>query len=250
MAENSSILLKEREGPIIVCRMNRPERLNALGGGLSEALNDAWQELRDDPGLKVMVLTGVGDRAFCVGADLRQSDERFRELRAVSAQAMLDADRSALIRPSFTSNNFSLYKPVIAAINGWCLAGGCEIAMACDIRIMEEHAQIGLPEVKRGMGAKATTHKLFFLTNLSVGLEMEWTGDPLTARRALDAGLVNMVTGSGKSLEQALLLAREIAKRSTDYLVYHKRRFFESIGLPLEYAIALEQRSAPGRGGE
>ena len=247
MAENASILLKEREGSILVCRMNRPERLNALGSGLSEALNAAWLELRDDPELKVMVLTGIGDRAFCVGADLRQSDERFRQLGATSAQAMLDEDRSRSIRPSFTSNNFSLHKPVIAAINGWCLAGGCEIAMACDIRVMEEHAQIGLPEVKRGMGAKATTHKLFFLTYLSVGLEMEWTGDPLTAERALKAGLVNEVTERGKSLERSLSIAREIAMRSTSYLEYHKRRLFESIGLPLDYALALEQRSAPGR---
>ena len=248
MAESAPILITERLGPVLIARMNRPERLNALGGGLPEALNDAWLELRDDAGLKVMILTGVGDRAFCVGADLRQSDERFRELGATSAQAMLDADRSRSIRPSFTSNNFSLNKPVIAAINGWCLAGGCEIAMACDLRIIEEHAMIGLPEVKRGMGAKATTHKLYFLTYLSLGLEMEWTGDPLTAQRALEAGLVNEITATGKSVDRAMEIARQITGRSLDYLEYHKRRFFESLGLPLDYALRLEQRSAPGAG--
>jgi enoyl-CoA hydratase/carnithine racemase len=248
MTESAPVLITERHGEVLLARMNRPERLNALGGGLSEALNDAWLELRDDPGLKVMVLTGVGDRAFCVGADLRQSDERFRELNATSARTMLEADRSRELRPSFTSNNFELNKPVIAAINGWCLAGGCEIAMACDVRVIEEHALIGLPEVKRGMGAKATTHKLYFLTYLSLGLEMEWTGDPLTAQRALAAGLVNEVVPTGRSVERALEVAGEMARRSPAYLQYHKRRFFESLGLPIDYALSQEQRGAPGAG--
>src|SRR3990172_12843511 len=89
------ILLKEREGAILVARMNRPERLNALGGGLPDALNDAWFEFRDDPALKVMIITGVGDRAFCAGLDLRDSDKQARELGAQSAQALLEAQRSA-----------------------------------------------------------------------------------------------------------------------------------------------------------
>ena len=241
----AEILIKERDGAVLIARMNRPERLNALGGGLSEALNDAFFELRDDPELKVMVLTGVGDRAFCVGADLRATDERFRELGAQSAQALLDASRSSRVSVSFTGNNFGLYKPVIAAINGWCLAGGCEMAMACDLRIIEEHAQIGLPEVKRGMGAKATTHKLYYLTYLGLGLEMEWTGDPLTAERALQAGIVNEVVPRGGSLERARELAAQIAAMPAAYLTYHKERIFQSLGLPLHYALSAEQRFPP-----
>ena len=247
MVESSSepVLIKEREGEILIARMNRTERLNALGGGLSEALNEAWFELRDDKDLKVMVLSGVGDRAFSVGADLRQSDERFRELGAQSAQALLDASRFQGVRASFTGNNFELYKPVIAAINGWCLAGGCEIAMACDLRIMEDHAQIGLPEVKRGMGAKATTHKLYYLTYLNAGLEIEWTGDPMTASRALELGLVNEVVPRGGSLERAKAVARHICNMPLSYLRYHKERLFQSIGLPIAYALATEQRFPP-----
>src|SRR5690606_20061580 len=109
-------------------------------------------------------------------------------------------------------------------------------------------AQIGLPEVKRGMGAKATTHKLYFLTYLSLGLEMEWTGDPLTADRALAAGLVNEVVPTGNGLSRALEVAEEVSSRSMDHLVYHKRRFYESLGLPLDYALDLEQRSTPLNG--
>ncbi|MBM3343913.1 MAG: enoyl-CoA hydratase/isomerase family protein [Betaproteobacteria bacterium] len=239
------ILIKEREDGILIARMNRPERMNALGGGLREALEAAWFEFRDDDALKVMIITGVGDRAFCAGADLRENDKKARELGAQSAQALLDAQRSAAIAPSFTGNNFHLYKPVIAAINGWCLAGGCEMAMGCDMRIIERHAKMGLPEVKRGMGAKATTHKLHFLTYLASGLEIVWTGDPVTAQRAVELGLANEVVPTGQSVERARAIARDMCRRPLQYVRYHKERFFQSIGVPLDYALAMEQRFPP-----
>ena len=140
MQQSTGVLLRERDGNILIATMNRPERMNALGGGLSEALNEAWLDFRDDPELKVMIVTGTGDRAFCAGVDLRQNDDRARELGAQTAQALLHADRARGVRPSFNGNNFGLWKPVIAAINGWCLAAGCEMAMGCDLRVMEEHA--------------------------------------------------------------------------------------------------------------
>jgi enoyl-CoA hydratase len=245
--ENSTarLLIKERENGILIARMNRPERMNAMGGGLREALEEAWFEFRDDPTLKVMIITGVGDRAFCAGADLRENDKKARELGAQSAQALIDAQRAAGIAPSFTGNNFHLYKPVIAAINGWCLAGGCEMALGCDIRILERHAKMGLPEVKRGMGAKATTHKLHFLTYLASGLEIVWTGDPLTADRALELGLANEVVPTGHSVERAKAIAREICRRPMTYVQYHKERVFQSVGVPLAQALAMEQRFPP-----
>ena len=245
--ENSPapILIKAREEGILIARMNRPERMNALGGGLREALEDAWFEFRDDATLKVMIITGVGDRAFCAGADLRENDKRARELGAQSAQALIDAQRAAAIAPSFTANNFHLYKPVIAAINGWCLAGGCEVAMGCDIRIIESHAKMGLPEVKRGMGAKATTHKLHFLTYLASGLEIVWTGDPLTAERAVELGIANEVVPTGQSVGRAMQIAREICRRPMSYVHYHKERVLQSLGVPLASALAMEQRFPP-----
>ncbi len=244
-AAAAPILIKEREEGILVARMNRPERMNALGGGLREALTDAWFEFRDDPELKVMILTGVGDRAFCAGMDLRDSDKRARELGAQSAQALLEAQRAARIEPSIFSNNLHLYKPIIAAINGWCLAGGCEMAMGCDLRIIESHARMGLPEVKRGMGAKSTTHKLYYLTHLANGLEIDWTGDPITAERAVELGLANEVAPTGKGLERAKEIAREICRRPMTYVQYHKERVFQSLGVPLAYALAMEQRYPP-----
>ena len=248
--EPPEVLLRERDGEILIATMNRPERMNAMGGGLPEAVTEAWLDFRDDPDLKVMIITGAGERAFCAGADLRQNDDRARELGAQSAQALLDAAHSRQIRPSFNGNNFGLWKPVIAAINGWCLAAGCELAMGCDLRVMEEQAQMGLPEVKRGMGAKQTTHKLFFLANLNIGLEMVWTGDSLTAERAHELGLVNQVVPKGQSVEKAKELARSICRYPAEYLHYHKLRLFQSIGLPLDYAMSLEQRFAPQDGAE
>lgn len=244
-APAAPILIKEREQGILVARMNRPERMNAMGGGLSEALTEAWFEFRDDPELKVMILTGVGDRAFCAGMDLRDSDKRARQLGAQSAQALLEAQRSAQIPASIMSNNLRVYKPIIAAINGWCLAGGCEMALGCDMRIIESHARMGLPEVKRGMGAKSTTHKLYYLTYLANGLEIDWTGDPITAERAVELGLANELVPTGKSLARAREIAREICRRPMTYVQYHKERVFQSLGVPLAYALAMEQRYPP-----
>jgi enoyl-CoA hydratase/carnithine racemase len=244
-ANRPPLLIKEREGSVLIARLNRPERMNALGGGLREELNALWFEFRDDPDAKVMILTGTGDRAFCTGMDLRENDQRARDLGAQSAQALLESLRTAQIVPSLNTNNMFLYKPVIAAINGWCVAGGCEMAMGCDLRIIEAHARMGLPEAKRGMGAKATTHKLYYLTHLAAGLEIEWTGDPIPAERAVELGLVNEVVPKGKSVERALEIAQEMCRRPLAYLQYHKERIFQSLGVPLAYALAMEQRSAP-----
>lgn len=248
--KRAPLLIKERDGEIFIARLNRPERMNALGGGLREELAAAWFEFRDDASLKVMILTGTGDRAFCTGNDLRESDERARQIGAQSAQALLESLRTASIVPSITTNNFHLYKPVIAAINGWCLAGGCEMALACDVRIVEEHARFGLPEVKRGMGAKATTHKLYFLTHLAVGLEIDWTGDPISAQRAVELGLANEVVPKGEGVRRALEIAREMCRRPGSYLQYHKERVFQSIGVPLAYALAMDQRFPPHESAE
>ena len=244
------LLIKERDGGVLIARLNRPERMNALGGGLREELNALWFEFRDDPDAKVMILTGTGDRAFCTGMDLRENDQRARDLGAQSAQALLESLRTAQIVPSLNTNNMFLYKPVIAAINGWCVAGGCEMAMGCDLRIIEAHARMGLPEAKRGMGAKATTHKLYYLTHLAAGLEIEWTGDPIPAERAVELGLANEVVPKGKSVERAVEIAQEMCRRPLAYLQYHKERIFQSLGLPLAYALAMEQRFAPHESAE
>ena len=243
--QSEEALLREQDGDILIATMNRPERMNALDDNLTNALNEAWLDFRDSPDLKVMIVTGAGDRAFCSGVDLRRNDERARDMGAQTAQAILDADRSRGVRLSFNGNNFGLWKPVIAAINGWCLAAGCEMAMACDLRIMEEHAQIGLPEVKRGMGAKQTTHKLYHLTNLNIGLEMAWTGDTLTAQRAYDLGLVTEVAPKSESVARAKELARRICRFPSGYLEYHKLRVFQSLGLPLDYGMSIDQRFPP-----
>ena len=232
-----SVLLREPEGPIIVATMNRPERMNAINRELRQALIETWLDFRDDPELRVMILTGAGDRAFSTGADLKEHDERARTGLPLTepVRGFTDYD--------FMANNITLWKPVIAAINGWCLAAGCENAMACDIRIIEEHAQIGLPEVKRGMGAKATSTKLQYLARLGISLEILWTGDPIPANQAHQLGLVDQVVPKGQSVARAKEIARRICRWPQSYLRYHKERVYQSIGLPLDYALAMEQRT-------
>src|SRR3990172_11105369 len=166
-AAGEPILINEREGAIRITRMNRPERMNA---GIGAPLNDAWFEFRDDPTLKVMIITGTG-RAFGTGADMRARDETAREIGAASGQDLFDAVKTNYVSGSLQINNFHLYKPIIAAINGWCLAGSCEMAMGCDIRVIESQALMGFPEAKRSRGVKSTTHKMHFLTFLHAGLE-------------------------------------------------------------------------------
>lgn len=146
---------------------------------------------------------------------------------------------------SVTSNNMHLYKPIIAAINGWCVAGSCEMAMGLDFRIMEAHAHMGLPEIKRSMGAATTTRKQYFLTLMGMGREIGWTGDPLNAERALKLGYANEIVPTGKSVERSVEIARQMIAKPGNFLNYHKERFYDSIGVPISYAYALEQRDAP-----
>jgi len=244
-----SVLLKEYlDGGILVARMNRPERMNAMGGGLSEALNDMWFEFKDSEDLKVCIITGVGDRAFGAGADLRAFADRAQAMGAADAGAVLAAqaaERRPGISGSITSNNLHCYKPIIAAINGWCLAGSCEMAMGLDFRIIEEHAHMGLPEVKRSMGGATTTRKQHFLTFMGMGREIGWTGDPLNAERALKLGYANEIVPTGKSVERAIEIARQMVQKPLSFLPYHKERFFNSIGVPVAYGYAFEQRDSP-----
>lgn len=243
------VLMKEYlDGGILIARMNRPERMNSLGGGLPEALNNMWWEFKDNDDLKVCIITGVGDRAFGTGADLRAFAAQAQSIGAADASAVLAAQAAARppgIGASVTSNNMHLYKPIIAAINGWCVAGSCEMAMGLDMRIMEEHAHIGLPEVKRSMGAQTTTRKQYFLTLMAMGREIGWTGDPLNADRALKLGYANEIVPTGKSVERSVEIARQMIAKPVEFLNWHKERFYDSIGLPIPYAYNFEQRYPP-----
>ena len=176
--------LETRDG-IAFITLNRPDKLNAMHEEMWDELIRVWDRFSADSRLRVAVISGAGDKAFSAGMDLKErahtGDPRARDFWD-SARAR-DLGRRETI-----------WKPMIAAVQGYCLAGGFEIALACDIRICSEDAVFGLPEIKRGFfpGTSGTV-RLPRIVPLGLALEMLYTGEPITAAEAFRAGLVNRV---------------------------------------------------------
>jgi enoyl-CoA hydratase/carnithine racemase len=190
----------ERRGNVGVLTLNRPNALNAVNAELAVAAGAALEEAQADPEIRVVVLTGAG-RAFCAGADLKEL-----------AQGKRIDDRE---HPEWGFGGIVQHwiaKPTIAAVNGFALGGGTEIMLACDLAVIDETASLGLPEVKRGLLAAAGgVIRLQRQIPFKVALEAMLTGEPMSAARAYELGLVNRVAPAGTALEVALSLAETIA---------------------------------------
>ena len=193
--------LVERRGHIVLITLNRPHARNACNAAMSTAVGRALAEADADPQVRCVVITGAGDRSFCAGADLK----------ALAAGEDLFADgHPEWGLAGLTSHPVSV--PLIAAVNGSALGGGLEIALACDLVVVSETAVLGLPEVRRGLIAGAGgAFRLPTVVPRRVAMEMLLTGEPVTARRALEIGLVNRVMPPGEVLTEALSLAESIA---------------------------------------
>ena len=196
-----------REEHIAVITLNRPEAMNALSRELSEAFKDAMVQFNRDKQLRVGIVTGAGERAFSAGADLKQISQR--NAAGEEWPTIWDHTEPNLIR------GLEVWKPLIAAINGYALGGGLETAMACDIRIAAEHARLGLPEVLRGIipGAGGT-QRLPRLVPFGIALELMMTGRHITADEAYRIGLVNRVVPAAELMDTAMAVAREIGKNA------------------------------------
>jgi enoyl-CoA hydratase/carnithine racemase len=219
------VVERERRGPVEILTMNRPEARNAVNAELSQAMSSALDEATHDDGCSVVVLTGSGDRAFCAGMDLKALVAG--EGEAVMATA---GGFAGIARRNFP-------KPIIAAVNGAALAGGCEIVLACDLAVAAEHATFGIPEVKRGLIAGAGA--LIRLPNrlpLAVALELALTGEPIDARRALALGLVNRVVPADRLLEEALALGESIAENAPLAVQWSKKVMLGTLSSPEEEA--------------
>jgi len=228
----------ERDGTILVVTIDRPEKRNALTPEMSRALAEAWVELRDDPELRVGVLTGAGEAAFCAGADLERVGAWYRSMTP------LERRRHSEREPGLggLTRNLDPGKPVLAAVNGACLAGGLELALACEMRIAAEHATFGLPEVGRGIipGAGGT-QRLPRAVPRAVAMEMLLTGEPIDAQAALRAGLVSRVVAGDRLPAEALELAGRVARNAP--LAVRTARAAAAAGahMGLDEALALEQ---------
>jgi enoyl-CoA hydratase/carnithine racemase len=199
----------ECEGAVAILTIDRPKVHNALDFETSDALVDAWTRFRDDDDLRVAILTGAGERAFCAGADLRGVADFYEKL--TSAQRLRRSEQVPGL--GGITKNLAIDKPIVAAVNGHCLAGGLEIALACDLRIASQNATFGLPEVTRGIipGAGGT-QRLPRLIGPERALDLILTGRRIDAREAERIGLVTRVVPMGSLRLEALAVANAIAE--------------------------------------
>jgi enoyl-CoA hydratase len=237
----SDYVLFEQKDHVAYVTLNRPERMNALGQDVRKGLIDAFMKVRYEPSIRVAIITGAGDKAFSAGADLKEHNEIFKK-----KSYRVGPDYGALDEPPHSSTIvIETYKPVIAAVNGYALAGGCELSLACDIRIASENASFGLPEAKRGRGANFATVMLQYLIPRGIAMQMLFTGDPITAQEALRFGLVNQVVPLPELLPAATALAEKIAKNAPVSLRRIKELSVKSIGSPLFFALKMAPGPSP-----
>jgi enoyl-CoA hydratase/carnithine racemase len=193
---------RERRGRVEVLTINRPEARNAINSEVTSAMCAALDELAEDDGCWVVVVTGAGDKSFSAGMDLKA-------FASGQGAGIIDANGFA----SITKRDFA--KPLIAAVNGPALAGGCEIMLSCDLVVAAEHAVFGIPEAKRGLIAGAGgLIRLPRRIPRAVALELALTGEPIDTKRALEIGLINRVVPAERLMEEALALAELIAENA------------------------------------
>jgi len=226
-------LTREVRDRVAYLTLDRPDSLNALSRALRTEIVDAFVELADDDDVWVVCLTGAGDRAFSAGVDLKETHS--------------DDTVGAKFRHPMREQGRNIYevvlefpKPVICALNGWTVGGGCELAMACDLRIAADHAQIGLPEAKRGLGATFGSQMLPRLVPLGVAYQMLYFGDPITAQQALHWGLVNEVVPAADLAARTEELARQLLRSAPLTLRRYKAMVTHGRELPLSAALRLD----------
>ena len=230
MGESGQAVTYERRGAAAVVSIDRPDRRNAVDGPTAELLGQAYERFEADGDARVLVLTGAGEIAFCAGADLKAIE---------SFGPRLDLPEGPL---GFTRRIAS--KPTVAAISGWCLAGGLELALWCDLRIAGESAMLGFPERRFGVPLiDGGTQRLPRIVGLGRALDLILTGRIVPAAEALGMGLVNQLVPAGTHLERALELAEGLAGFPQPTMLADRRAAIEGVGLTFEEGLALEARS-------
>lgn len=222
--------LYEKKGRIAYVTFNRPEAMNAIDLEMHEQLWEIWRDFRDDDAVEVAILTGAGDEAFCAGADLKTHLPYW----VANADALLPRRKIRDGLGGITRGLHRIYKPIIAAVNGWALAGGFENALACDIRIASERAQFGSFEVRRGFHhGDGGIVRLVNICGSGIALEMLLTGEPIDAETAARLGLVNRVVPAGTERDAAIALAQKIASKSAKTIKIGKEAFYRQAEMNL-----------------
>ncbi|MEM3397937.1 MAG: enoyl-CoA hydratase/isomerase family protein [Nitrososphaerota archaeon] len=221
----------ERENRIAWIILNRPHRLNALNDVMMEELLDALTTIENDPGVRAVIITGEGDRAFSAGADVTA----FPKATPVTAEELSRKGQKVF------SMIEELSKPVVAAINGYALGGGLELALACDFRIASEHAELGSPEINLGIiPGWGGTQKLVRIIGLRNAKRLVMLGERLKAEEALQIGLVDKVVPFEKLRDEAMNLAQRLSEGPPIALKYAKYALNFGSQVPLEVGLRLE----------
>jgi enoyl-CoA hydratase/carnithine racemase len=234
-------LRTETRGKVLVVTMDRPEVHNAIDPEMNRDLIATWRRLKDEEELRVAVLTGAGERAFCAGVDLKRMGDFYASVPADRRRLHWDQEPGI----GGLTRNLDPGKPVLAAINGVCLGGGLELAMACDIRIASENATFGLPEVKWAIiPGQGGTQRLPRLVPQGLAMEMILTGTSIDANRAREAGLVNRVLPPAELLPATLAIAGRIAEHSLRAVRHAREAVLRGSEVSLEEGLRLEQMLA------
>jgi enoyl-CoA hydratase len=224
-------LLLERDGAIAIVTINRPKVLNALNIETLGELRRTMTSLGDDSGIRCIILTGSGERSFVAGADINE----------LTAPSPIEGRQHARLGQSVLDTIETLGKPVIAAINGYALGGGCELAMACTIRLAADTARLGQPEINLGMiPGYGGTQRLARIAGTGRALELLLTGDPISAAEAHVLGLVNRVVPAAELMAEARRLAAAIAAKAPLAVRFMLEAVHRGINLPLAEALSLE----------
>jgi enoyl-CoA hydratase len=230
---SDQVVLTEIRDAVGILTINRPSTLNALDVPTLLVLEEAFERLEKDPSVRVIVLTGAGEKAFVAGGDIRDLDSR-QGLEHYQGFAEII---HRVLRKIEVSD-----KPTIGAINGWALGGGTELLLTLDIRFVAKEARLGLPEITLGLFPGAGgTQRLIRQVPLCRAKELMFAGDQITADEALSYGLINRVVPRAQLMEDVLKLAERIAQKSPLVLKLLKRTLKDGAEMPLSSALAHEQ---------
>lgn len=221
-------LIYEKKDRIAYLTLNRPESMNAINSEMREALAEAWNDFNSDDDAWVAIISGAGERAFCAGMDLKE--RAARDGGGVGRQQRRPLTSLAL--------GLNVWKPVIAAIHGYCLGGGFQLAQSCDFRICSDDALLGVTEVKLGM-TPAWTLELAKLIGLAHALEIVLTGQHIPAQRAYEMGFVNKVVPKAQLMSEAEKWARMLAENAPLSVRGMKEVLYRCLTLPEEQAQAI-----------
>ncbi len=224
-------VIVEKENNIGIISINRPDALNALNSDTLSDIKTAIEQVKDDDEISIVIITGVGEKAFVAGADIKE----MKDMTPLQARKFIHFGQGVF------NDIDNLPKPTIAAVKGYALGGGCELALSCDMIIASEKAKFGLPEVTLGIHPGfGGTQRLPRLIGSAKAKELIFTGEMIDAQEALRIGLVNKVVPIGKVIDEAKALAQKILKNGPIAIRLVKSAINAGLNVPLEKGLAYE----------